>query len=238
VIGLSATPYRGFSDDETRLLSQRFDDHLIPSMAVQEHLEDDLIRDEILSRAEHEIIDLPDGALTPEEITHIDRFQELPPSVLQRLSEDEARNERIVRRVLAEHDRAVLLFAATVAHARGLAARLAAKGVAVACIEGSTPPQVRRDFVRRFRTRGIKVLVNCAVLTTGFDDPGVETVLVARPTFSPVLYRQMIGRGLRGPRSGGTKICRIVTVLDNFVRFRDLPSWTWFQDYWRGAQRV
>jgi superfamily II DNA or RNA helicase len=237
VIGLSATPYRGASEDESRLLSQRFDDHLIPAMEVQVRLEEELIQQEVLARAEHEIIELPTRELTKEELAHVELFQELPPSVLQRLGEDEGRNERIVRRVEAESAGAVLLFAATVEHARGLAARLAARGVAAACIDGSTPPQVRRDFIRRFRARELRVLVNCAVLTTGFDDPGVDTVLVARPTFSPVLYRQMIGRGLRGPRSGGTARCRIVTMLDNFVRFRTLPAWKWFEDYWRGAPR-
>jgi superfamily II DNA or RNA helicase len=218
-------------------LSQRFDDHLIPAMDVQVRLEEELIQQEVLARAEHEIIELPTRELTKEELAHVELFQELPPSVLQRLGEDEGRNERIVRRVEAESAGAVLLFAATVEHARGLAARLAARGVAAACIDGSTPPQVRRDFIRRFRARELRVLVNCAVLTTGFDDPGVDTVLVARPTFSPVLYRQMIGRGLRGPRSGGTARCRIVTMLDNFVRFRTLPAWKWFEDYWRGAPR-
>jgi superfamily II DNA or RNA helicase len=237
VIGLSATPYRGASEDESRLLSQRFDDHLIPAMDVQVRLEEELIQQEVLARAEHEIIELPTRELTKEEVAHVEQFQELPASVLQRLGEDEDRNERIVRRVEAEGAGAVLLFAATVEHARGLAARLASRGVAAACIDGSTPPQVRRDFIRRFRARELRVLVNCAVLTTGFDDPGVDTVLVARPTFSPVLYRQMIGRGLRGPRSGGTARCRIVTMLDNFVRFRTLPAWKWFEDYWRGAPR-
>lgn len=238
VIGLSATPYRGASEDESRLLSLRFDNRLIPAMDVQPGLESKLVREGVLACAEHQIIELPEQPLTSEELAHVEQYQDLPASVLQRLGEDDRRNDRIVRCVQSEGDRAVLLFAATVEHARVLATRLAAKGVAAACIDGSTPPAVRRDFIRRFKARELRVLVNCAVLTTGFDDPGVETVLVARPTFSPVLYRQMIGRGLRGPKSGGTERCRIVTMLDNFVRFRDLPAWRWFEDYWQGAPRV
>lgn len=238
VIGLSATPYRGASEDESRLLSLRFDNRLIPAMDVQPGLESKLVQQGVLAHAEHQIIELPEQPLTSEELAHVEQYQELPASVLQRLGEDDRRNDRIVRCVQAEGARAVLLFAATVEHARVLATRLAAQGVAAACIDGSTPPAVRRDFIRRFKARELRVLVNCAVLTTGFDDPGVETVLVARPTFSPVLYRQMIGRGLRGPKNGGTERCRIVTMLDNFVRFRDLPAWRWFEDYWQGAPRV
>jgi superfamily II DNA or RNA helicase len=46
-------------------------------------------------------------------------------------------------------------------------------------------------------------------------------VLIARQVFSPVRYMQMIGRGLRGERNGGTARCRLVTVIDNLGRFAD-----------------
>ena len=52
------------------------------------------------------------------------------------------------------------------------------------------------------------------------------------PVYSPNLYFQMIGRGLRGPRNGGTDRCLIVNVqdnIDNFERrltFSDL-DWLW-----------
>jgi len=45
-------------------------------------------------------------------------------------------------------------------------------------------------------------------------------VLIARQVFSPVRYMQMVGRGLRGVKNGGTDRCRIVTVIDNLDRFQ------------------
>ena len=45
-------------------------------------------------------------------------------------------------------------------------------------------------------------------------------VLISRQVFSPVRYMQMVGRGLRGERNGGTARCRIVTVLDNLQQFK------------------
>ena len=65
----------------------------------------------------------------------------------------------------------------------------------------------------------IRVLCNHSVLTTGFDAPKTDMVLIARQVFSPVRYMQMIGRGLRGEKNGGTPRCRLVTVLDNLGRF-------------------
>ena len=46
---------------------------------------------------------------------------------------------------------------------------------------------------------------NCDLFTTGFDDPKIEVIMIGRPTKSIVLHQQMIGRGMRGPKMGGTK---------------------------------
>ena len=65
------------------------------------------------------------------------------------------------------------------------------------------------------------MLCNHSVLTTGFDAPRTDMVLISRPVISPVRYMQMVGRGLRGERNGGTARCRIVTVLDNLRQFEN-----------------
>ena len=57
------------------------------------------------------------------------------------------------------------------------------------------------------------------MLSTGFDSPEIDAVMIARPTYSVVAYQQMIGRGLRGPKFGGTPECLIITVKDNIERF-------------------
>ena len=57
----------------------------------------------------------------------------------------------------------------------------------------------RRAPSRRLERREFRVFTNYNVLTQGFDAPAVEAIFVARPTYSPNLYQQMIGRGLRGP---------------------------------------
>ena len=64
-------------------------------------------------------------------------------------------------------------------------------------------------------------MTNFGVLTTGFDAPGIEVVIIARPTTSIVLYSQMVGRGLRGKKMGGTEKVEIINVKDNI---QNLPS--------------
>ena len=61
----------------------------------------------------------------------------------------------------------------------------------------------------------LNILINFGVLTTGFDAPQINTVIIARPTFSIVLYSQMVGRALRGPENQGNKKNRLITLKDN-----------------------
>ena len=78
-------------------------------------------------------------------------------------------------------------------------------------------------------------VVNYGVLTAGFDAPRTSCVVIGRPTTSLVLYSQMVGRALRGPKSGGNRTCQIYTVADTSLPgFRSVA--TGFQNWeelWR-----
>lgn len=62
---------------------------------------------------------------------------------------------------------------------------------------GSTPDQQRESVYETFRGFGIRWLINCNVLTEGFDARNIDAVVLQRATVSPGLYYQMAGRGLR-----------------------------------------
>jgi DNA repair protein RadD len=59
------------------------------------------------------------------------------------------------------------------------------------------------------------VLLNYGVLTTGFDAPKTDVCIIARPVRSIVLYSQMVGRILRGPKNKGNKTNTLYTIKDN-----------------------
>lgn len=103
----------------------------------------------------------------------------------------------IVRQIIeyAQDRHGVMIFAATVEHAREVTGLLP-DGTA-ALITGETPLPERDRLIEAFKARTIKFLVNVAVLTTGFDAPHVDLIVVLRPTESLSLYQQIIGRGLR-----------------------------------------
>jgi superfamily II DNA or RNA helicase len=70
-------------------------------------------------------------------------------------------------------------------------------GIKSAVVCGETPTDERKAILDKFYDGEIDVVCNASVLTEGYDNPRVDCIVVARPTKSPILYRQMLGRGFR-----------------------------------------
>jgi superfamily II DNA or RNA helicase len=97
---------------------------------------------------------------------------------------------------LAERRRTVV-FATGVAHSVHLRDEFRRSGVLAEHIDGSTPVEERDTILRRLSVGEIELVTNCMVLTEGWDQPEVSCLVLARPTKSVGLYRQMVGRVLR-----------------------------------------
>ena len=224
LLGLTATPFRGTSEEETRRLISRFggrrldrvfggdDDYGATYRVLQEM--------GVLSRVEGEeletgtTIDI-DRDLAPHERDSLPRLG-LPSRVFDTIAKDVDRNHLLLESILERpRDWPILLFAVSTEHSHTMAALLTLEGIPAAAIDHRTEPSVRRRYVDRFRRGKLQVLTNYGVLTQGFDAPATRAIYVARPTFSPNVYQQMIGRGLRGPLNGGKERCLIVNVRDN-----------------------
>ena len=93
--------------------------------------------------------------------------------------------------------RKALIFTVTVDQARRTAEELQKRGEAAEWLCGETPIDERRAILARLKTGETMIVANCAVLTEGFDEPSIESIIIARPTRSKTLYLQMIGRGTR-----------------------------------------
>lgn len=100
-------------------------------------------------------------------------------------------------------DRRTIAFAVDVEHAHKLAACFRAKDVKADVIFGDMPQETREKHLDDFQRGKLQVLVNCMILTEGFDDialenaPPLSCIMLARPTLSQSLYIQQIGRGTR-----------------------------------------
>jgi len=132
------------------------------------------------------------------------------------LNKSKRATARIIEQVLSLSERreAVMIFAATVEHAKEIMGYLPADCSAI--VLGDMKQKARDSVIQAFKNKQIKYLVNVAVLTTGFDAPHVDTIVLLRPTESISLYQQIIGRGLR--LSTGKEQCLVLDYASNSHR--------------------
>ncbi|WP_162943769.1 DEAD/DEAH box helicase [Arthrobacter celericrescens] len=238
LLGLSATPYRGSNEKETERLVARFGRNLIePDEFSAENAHEYLQGIEVLARVNHEELkgielrlkDMPSATDQESQSSMLEARIDL-----QQVADSTQRNEAILDHIMASKTNGpTLVFAASVEHAEALAAVLSVEGIPAAAISGKTDLGHRRSIIEDFRNERIRVLTNFDVLTQGFDAPRVDAVYVCRPTFSPNKYIQMIGRGLRGPRNGGSEEVLIVNVKDNLDQYGHKLAFTQFDYLWR-----
>lgn len=97
------------------------------------------------------------------------------------------------------HDRkSILIFTAGVMHAEQVTNLLASlTSERVGLITGETLPIERAGILADFKSQSLRWLVNCDVLTTGFNAKCIDAIAIMRATMSPGLFCQMVGRGLR-----------------------------------------
>ena len=112
---------------------------------------------------------------------------------------------------LGEERQGIMIFAATVEHAKEVFSYLPTKLSAL--ITGATDNTERDKLIKAFKCKEIKYLVNVSVLTTGFDAPHVDMIAILRPTQSVSLFQQIIGRGLR--LSDNKKDCLVIDYTGN-----------------------
>ena len=91
----------------------------------------------------------------------------------------------------------ILIFLPNVASAIEATEILNNTDISSGCVHGKTPSDERQQTLSDFQNGKLRVLVNCMVLTEGYDCPCIDALIVARPTKSPLLIQQMVGRGLR-----------------------------------------
>ncbi len=118
-----------------------------------------------------------------------------------------------------------LIFCLTISHAKKINDILKKKGVNSGVVYGEMPKERRKSIINAYRNGDIDVLCNCQILTEGFDDPGIENIIISRPTKSKALFCQMIGRGLRPyPNKKSCNIYNMGDNIHNIVSFNVLGN--------------
>lgn len=111
-----------------------------------------------------------------------------------------------------------LVFASSVGNAEHIAAMLQSFGVPAAASHSKLSPDENRSRIEAFKSGQLRALVNMNKLTTGFDHPPIDFIGMLRPTTSPGLWVQMLGRGTRPSRDTGKQNCLCLDFAGNAKR--------------------
>jgi DNA repair protein RadD len=206
VIGLTATPYRL----DSGLVYGG--DNVLTGICYEANVKD-LIEQKFLCR-------LRGKAGTEADLTGV---HTRGGDYIQGELEDRLTDEQTVEKACAEivqycaERKAWIIFCAGVEHARMVEVELFNKHkINVATITADTPAKERDNLVDAFKAGQIRALCNVNVLSIGFDAPHTDAVIMLRPTQSPGLYYQQVGRGLR---THETKTdCLILDLAGNIRR--------------------
>lgn len=231
MLGLTATPFRT-AEDEKGLLKKVFPDDIVYKIDLRT-----LIRLGILSEPHFEEVTTGQNIieqfdLNEEQINELNaKFGDfnsiLGENISRSIATNKERNMTIVNRYVAQKSKykQTIVFAISVDNAIALNVLFKEAGVKSDYVLSSIKDAVtgvtisskgNKEKIEQFRKGELEVLINVNILTEGTDVPNVQSVFLARPTISTILMTQMIGRGLRGPKAGGTKDAYIVSFIDDW----------------------
>jgi DNA repair protein RadD len=207
VCGLTATAYRldtgRLDEGENRLF-----DATVYSYGIGEGIADGWLAPLVAKATTHEI-----------DISSVGkRGGEFVAGELEAAADQDTLVEGAVREILAQGSgrRSWLAFCCGVDHALHVRDALRRHGVNCETIVGTTPADERRQIIEEFRAGRIQCLSNCNCLTTGFDVAGIDLIAMLRPTCSPGLFVQMLGRGTR--KVDGKQNCLVLDFAGNVMR--------------------
>lgn len=235
LIGVTATPGRNsFSHTENMLLSSFFNKVLIAPDFNDNPIKE-LQRIGVLSRLKRTVINTNLTISLNNNDFNKEYISDLPNSTINKLAINNLRNKKILD--LIENEIRIgnpcLVFSCNNEHSRLLNAALNLKKIKSNYIDFKTTSNNRKQIISDFKESKFDVLINYGILSTGFDAPRIRSIIVTRPTTSIVLYSQIIGRGLRGPKMGGGEECNLFDIKDNFENFGGVDEvYNFFDGYW------
>ena len=259
LVGLTATPGRTtLTSDENKLLTNMFDRRMIGididtitkmNLSEIEYINTKVTSNVIAYFQERKILSkLKKEQLTYDEDFSAEQLSKIKVSMtnngysdfnkktLEIIGKNRNRNRAIMKKLreLAIQEKPTIVFACSVTHAKLLSYMLSLDNISNALVIGDMTPGEREKAIADFKDRNCAVnfLINFEVLTTGFDSTNIQCVFITRPTQSIVLYSQMLGRGLRGPKMGGNEECLLVDIKDNLGKYDADMAFNHFDAYW------
>lgn len=113
---------------------------------------------------------------------------------------DNVQRNRLIVKAYKEYSKdrkSCLVFCVGIEHLNHVVEEFKSEGIYCKGLDSTYNKEDRKAIIEEFKTGKLPVLVNCGVLTTGFDFEALNMLIIARPTQSKILYQQILGRALR-----------------------------------------
>lgn len=236
LLGLTATPT--YTDERKRgWLSKLFPQGILHQVSPSELQAAGILAKPIYEEPRTHIVPQFDEA---EYQKWLGTYQDIPEHIIKNLAENQPRNELIANWYVQNQAQycKTIIFADRWMQCEAICSLLRKRGVEADAVFShidaslSTAEERNRrtrdenaNVLAKFRAAKTGVLLNVRMLTEGTDLPDVQTVFLTRQTTSEILFTQMVGRALRGPKFGGTSEARIVCFIDDW---KQMINWAGF----------
>ncbi|TNF33001.1 MAG: HIT domain-containing protein [Deltaproteobacteria bacterium] len=204
-LGLTATPERGDGGDILGL----FDDHL----ALEADIGVGIALEHLVPFAYFGLVDNVDYQPIP---WRGGRFQ---PAELSAAVATHARMERLWEGWQAHPGERSLVFCCSIDHADFVARWLSERGVSAVSVHSGPNSADRIDALRGLANGAVTAVVTVDLFNEGVDLPALDRVVMLRPTESPVIFMQQLGRGLR--KAPGKERLTVIDFVGNHRVFLD-----------------
>ena len=256
LVGLTATPGRGISEEQNIRFTHEFnreiikikfdeeDEKIYKGMPLQ-YLEDNEILAKTIPSPLNTKFELEISSEEWKELSKLSietgDYAEFDEKGFKKMANDNVRNILIIRKLkelLENGVKKILYFSTNKNQSLIIFTVLQQMGIKAIHVGSNTGRGFRRQVIKKFKdTDEIEIICNYDIFTTGFDVPKLEVVFVARPVNSPVLFNQIVGRGTRGLKMNGTSKNILVQVIDKtqskFIGFSPYRQYKFWDDNWK-----
>ena len=208
----------------------------------QKALYEKLTKKNVLCNVYHVVLKSKKYDIAIQDVDYLRKWGEFSKNTLRAIEADVDRNMMIVDEIAGLKKigmKKILFFGCSVDHSRIISILLQTKhNIRARYVDSKVGIDARVNIIEEFKKGDLEVLCNFNILTTGFDAPNIDCVFVGRPIRSTLLYTQIIGRGMRGTKTGGTTNMMLVDINDNFQlkSGHDIDiahlGWKLFSDHW------
>jgi superfamily II DNA or RNA helicase len=242
LLGLSATPGRSLRDIEKDEMLANFFNRKKVTLDIEGYGNpiDFLIKEGYLASPKYTYFEYKSDnmKLSKTLINRMNEGMDIDRETLVKIGKDLNRNLLVIEMIedLIKRHKKIIVFGTSVEQSDLISSMLKVMKYKAKSLTSKHSSLYRKNVISSFKSNeddSLNILINYGILTTGFDAPNASAAVIARPTQSVVLYSQMVGRVLRGIKSGGNKNCEIYTVVDKIKGFRSIyEGFSHWDDVW------